>query len=170
MPVPLKEKQLHSFEAILALTLCRGQSDIFTWEPSVTSLATTSQNWNRIRNSEFPSLRVLGVSRLRVSVFLCVCLHVCVLVSECLCTCDLLSFAYLSTHFKMAHPEEFYEVTGWNIDARKEIIFFFTTAGRRSQIWAKKGKQESGEGRREDQEISLWLAEISIYKCSGFSL
>lgn len=124
MPVPLKEKQLHSFEAILALTLCRGQSDIFTWEPSVTSLATTSQNWNRIRNSEFPSLRVLGVSRLRVSVFLCVCLHVCVLVSECLCTCDLLSFAYLSTHFKMAHPEEFYEVTGWNKDARKEIIFF----------------------------------------------
>lgn len=162
---PLKEKQPHSFEAILALTLCRGQSGIFTWEPFVTFLVTMIQNWNRIRNSEFPSLRVLGVSWLRVSV-----LHVCVLVSECLCTCDLLRFAYLSTHLKTAHPEEFYEVTGWNIDARKEINFFFTTAGRWSQIWAKKGKQEMKERRGKDQEISLWLAEISTNKYSGFSL
>lgn len=60
-----------------------------------------------------------------VCVSMCVCLYVCVLVSECLCTCDRLISAYLSTHFKMAHPEEFYEVTGRNIDARKEIIFFF---------------------------------------------
>lgn len=62
---------------------------------------------------------------------------------------DLLRFAYLSIHFKMAHPEEFYEVTCWNIDARKGFFFFFfIIVGEADLSKGKEAGKEEEEGQR----------------------
>lgn len=64
---------------------------------------------------------------------------------------DLLRFAYLSIHFKTAHPEEFYEVTCWNIDARKGFYFFIIVG----EADLSKGK-EAGKGEEEGQRTRDW--------------
>lgn len=69
-------------------------------------------------------------------------------VSTCLRTCDLQRFAYLSIHFfKRAHPEELYEVTYWNVVARKNV-FLKEKVGE-----AKFEGKKAGKAGRGDQSV-----------------